>query len=52
MTRPMTRWVLPLACALGIAQAAGAAQDYPTQPVTLVVGDPVRPGWHLHRESL
>jgi hypothetical protein len=35
----MTRWILALACALGLAQAAGA-QDYPTKPVKLVVGDP------------
>jgi tripartite-type tricarboxylate transporter receptor subunit TctC len=39
MTRPMTRSVLALACALSMAQAAGVAQDYPTKPVTLVVGD-------------
>jgi tripartite-type tricarboxylate transporter receptor subunit TctC len=36
MTRPMTKWVLALACVLGVVQAAGA-QDYPTKPVKLVV---------------
>jgi tripartite-type tricarboxylate transporter receptor subunit TctC len=35
----MIRWILTLACALGLAQAAGA-QYYPTKSVKLVVGDP------------
>ena len=38
MGRPMTRWILALVCVLGLAQTANA-QDYPTQPVKLVVGD-------------
>lgn len=39
MMRSMPIWMLALACVLGLAQTASVAQDYPTKPVKLVVGD-------------
>jgi tripartite-type tricarboxylate transporter receptor subunit TctC len=42
----MTRWILALACVLGLSQAA-AAQTYPTKPIKLIVGFPAGGGVDL-----
>jgi len=36
----MKNWILPVMCALAVANGAAQAQDYPTRPITIVVPFP------------
>jgi tripartite-type tricarboxylate transporter receptor subunit TctC len=43
--------MLILVYVLGVAQAAGAAQDYPTKPIKLVVGEPAGDAFPAGRDA-